>query len=91
MKNGTKVEEILKDTINAYNIEPQHVFASRYDEQTDTMIIVTNGGQKIVHKVGGPIVRKLTEVEISGIPPKEKILWSEKLNGGIKASDLKER
>lgn len=88
MKDATNVKKILEDTAKAYGIQPQFVFASRYDEPTDTVFILTNGGKKIVHKVGAAIGQKPTEVEITGILPKEEMLWSKKHSQGIKLSEL---
>lgn len=73
MKDEAKQKAIVDATIKAYEIPPKWVLASRYDEQTDTVIIVTHGGKKIVHKVGAAIERKLTMVEISGFLPKEEM------------------
>ena len=88
MKDETKLKTILEETIKLYEIPQQWVLAARYDEQTDTVIIVTHGGKKIVHKVGAAIERKLTMVEISGFLPKEELFWSKKLNQVIKLSEL---
>ena len=88
MRDESKNEKIVKDTLAAYEIPAQWVMAARYNEQTDTVTIVTHGGKKIVHKVGAPIERKLSMVEISGFLPKEELYWSKKLNGGVKLSEL---
>ncbi|MGV8059682.1 MAG: hypothetical protein AB2L12_16930 [Smithellaceae bacterium] len=89
MKDEAKQKAIVEATLKAYEIPPQWVFASRYDEQTDTVIIVTHGGKKIVHKVGAAIERKLTMVEISGFLPKEEMFWSEALNQRVRLSELR--
>jgi hypothetical protein len=91
MKDEAKHKAVVEATIQAYEIPPQWVLASRYDEQTDTVTIVTNGGKKIVHKVGAAVERKLTMVEISGFLPKEEMFWSEKLNQGVRLSKLKKK
>jgi len=88
MKDEAKQKAIVEATLKAYEIPPQLVLATRYDEQTDTVSIVTNGGKKIVHKVGAPIERKLTMVEISGFLPKEELFWVERLGSRISANEL---
>ena len=91
MKDEKLVKKIVEDTIKSYEIPPQFILSSRYDEPSDTVIFVTNGGKKISHKVGEAIERKLTMVEMSGVLPKEEILWSKQLNQGIKLSELEKR
>jgi hypothetical protein len=91
MKDEKLVKKIVEDTLKSYEIPPQCVLSSRYDEPSDTVIFVTNGGKKISHKVGEAIERKLTEVEMSGVLPQEELLWSKKLNQGIKQSELQKK
>ncbi len=91
MKDETKRKAIVEETIKAYGIPSQWVLASRYDEQADTVVIVTHGGKKIVHKVGAAVEHKPTMVEISGFLPKEEMFWSKKLNQGIYLSELKKK
>ncbi|HPD57939.1 MAG: hypothetical protein BWY69_00809 [Planctomycetes bacterium ADurb.Bin401] len=88
MKTENKSEKLIKETLDAYGIPPQWVLGARYDEKNDSVIIVTNGGKKIVHKIGSEIKQKPTMVEISGYLPKEELFWSKKLNQRIKLSDL---
>jgi len=88
MKDEKLVKKIVEDTFKSYEIPPQFVLASRYDESTDTVIFVTNGGKKIVHKVGAPIEHKLTEVEMSGVLPKEESFFVERLNQKITNKEL---
>ncbi len=91
MKEDTKHKKIVEETIAAYEIPPQWVLASRYEEQTNTVIIITNGGKKIVHKVGAPIERKLSMVEISGFLPKEELFWVDNLGQRVRLSELRKR
>lgn len=91
MSEDVKDDKVIKDTLAAYKIPEQWVLAARYNKLTNTVTIVTNGGKKIVHTVGGSITQKLTNVEISGFLPKEEMFWSEKLNQDVKLSELIKR
>jgi hypothetical protein len=88
MKDEEKHKDKLEEACNVYKIPPQWVFAWRYDEQTDTVKIVTHGGKKLFHKMGEAAKCELSMVEISGFLPKEELFWSPKLNQRIKLSEL---
>ena len=88
MSAEEKNEQLIKEVLEAYEIPQQWVLASRYDKQTDTVIIVTHGGKKIVHKVGSAIGQKPTMVEISGFLPKEELFWVERLGQKISKNEL---
>lgn len=79
---------LTKEALEVYEIQPQWVLASRVDRTTGAVVIVTNGGKKVIHKQGESAKCKLTFTEITGCPPKEEVLWSPKLNQGIKLSEL---
>lgn len=84
-----KGKALIEEARKVYEIPPQWVLAERYYPATDTVIIVTYGGKKVIHKIGEAAKVKLTMVEISGFLPKEELFWSEKLNQGVRLSELK--
>ena len=86
-----KDEALIEEALKVYGIPPQWVLASRVDKIRDAAVIVTYGGKKVIHKQGETAKAKLTMVEISGSLPKEEIFWSDRLNQGIKISELRKR
>ncbi|MCX5855624.1 MAG: hypothetical protein NTZ24_13820 [Deltaproteobacteria bacterium] len=91
MKEEDKDKALIEEALRVYEIPPQWVFASRVDRQLNAVVIVTNGGKKVIHKAGEKAKYKLTIVEIAGFLPKEELFWSERLNQGIRLSELKKR
>ena len=89
--NMDKYEALLEEALKVYGIPPQWVFASRVDREKDTVIIVTHGGKKVIHKRGEAAKVKLTMVEISGFLPKREMFWSDRLGQAITKEELKKR
>jgi hypothetical protein len=86
-----KDKALIEEALKVYGIPQQWVFASRVDKITDTAVIVTNGGKKVIHKRGEAAKFKLTEMEIAGFLPKKEMFWSDRLNQGITKEELKKR
>ena len=91
MNMDDKDKALIEEALKVYGIPPQWVFASRVDKIRDAAVIVTNGGKKVIHKQGETAKFKLSMVEISGFLPKEEMFWSDRLNQGIKISELRKR
>jgi hypothetical protein len=72
-------EKGFQETLKVYGLREEHVFAQRFDETTGEIVIVTHGGAKIRHKKGAPASVKLTDVQKTGIPPKQEMIWDSKL------------
>jgi len=64
-------DKLIAAALDAYGIDEKYVAASRYDEQTKTAIIVTNGGSKVSFKTGDK-VEPLRPIAVSGINPAAK-------------------
>lgn len=81
-------EKLLEDALKVYRIPQEWVFASRVNEAGE-VVIVTNGGKKIIHKGGDPAKFELSYTEITGHKPEEEKAWSIKYNKWISINNLK--
>ena len=74
-KEGKESEGALSGLViegcKAYGIEPQNVFNSRIDKDTNEAVIVTMGGSKVRFRRGME-VKPLDPIRITGINPKPK-------------------
>lgn len=61
--------KLMSEAMGAYRIRPAHVLSSK--DYGDHVVIVTKGGKKVSYAVGDK-VRELTDVELTGMPPKKK-------------------
>jgi hypothetical protein len=91
MNMNDKYEALLEEALKVYEIPLQWVFASRVDRGKDTVIIVTHGGKKVIHKRGEAAKFKLKYEEISGFLPKKEMFFSDRLNQGITKEELRKR
>ena len=91
MNTENKDKALLEEALKVYEIPQQWVFASRVDSEKDTVIIVTNGGKKVIHKRGEAAKFKLKEEEISGFLPKREMFFSDRLNQSITKDELTKR
>ena len=72
--------KLINEACEVYGVDKKHLFASRIDRETGEAVIATNGGKKIRHRQGDPARVELKEVDITGILPKEEMIWDKKLN-----------
>ena len=91
MNTENQDKALLEEALKVYEIPQQWVFASRVDSEKDTVIIVTNGGKKVIHKRGEAAKFKLKEEEISGFLPKREMFFSDRLNQSITKDELTKR
>jgi len=82
-------KSLYEEALKVYEIPPQWVFAARFDPVRDAMVILTNGGKKVIHKKGEPAKFKLTYEQISGFLPKKEMYWSDKFSCRISIDELK--
>jgi len=73
-------DEYLQAALIVYGIPSNYVFAWRYDEPTETITIITNGGKKVRHKRGDAANCKLTYVQITGELPTGSSKEGDKFN-----------
>ncbi|MCE5212984.1 MAG: hypothetical protein LLG40_15690 [Deltaproteobacteria bacterium] len=66
-------DKLIAMALAAFGISRKFVMASRYDEATETAIILTNGGTRVSFKDGDK-VEKLDEISITGIPKPRKVI-----------------
>jgi len=73
MAEETKKNEIgdklVDEALKAYGIDKKYVLASRIDALTGEAVVVTHGGKKMRYAAGQE-VRKLDEIAVTGINPK---------------------
>lgn len=79
-------QALIEEALKVYKIPKEFLFGSRADTNTGEVVIVTHGGKKLRHKKGDSAKVELTETDITGKPPEQDLVWSEKYNQGI---DLK--
>ncbi|MBU1067671.1 hypothetical protein KKE60_07770 [Patescibacteria group bacterium] len=63
-----KLDSLLKLACKAYGIPAKYVFNSRFDPETNEMVIVTNGGKKVRYAKDDD-VQTLNQIEVTGINP----------------------
>jgi len=85
-KEKTEEQALIEEAMKVYKIPKEYVFGCRVDPDTHEAIIVTRGGKKLRHKFGEKAQFELTETDITGNPPEQEMVWSEKYNQRI---DLK--
>jgi hypothetical protein len=71
MADKTIGDKLIADACKAYGIGPKFVAASRYDDDSQTAIILTNGGSKVRYKDGDKPT-PLDEISITGINPAKR-------------------
>ncbi len=64
-----KGDLLIAEAAQAHGITKECIFASRYDEVSGEVSIVTNGGIRVRYKPGDK-VEKLDEIAVTGINPK---------------------
>lgn len=64
-------EKMIAEACKAYGIDKKFVFNSRYDEATETAIVVTHGGKKVSYKAGDK-VEPLGQIAVTGINPEKR-------------------
>ena len=79
-----KEQALIAETIKLYKVSPEHVFTARAYLDTQEVVFVTNGGEKIRHKSGEPASVELTEVQITGIAPPDEDEYTFPVHGGRK-------
>jgi hypothetical protein len=82
-----KEKDLLAEALKVYGVPEKHILSSRVVD-SDTVVFVTNGGQKITHRRGAKASRTLLVQDITGVPAKAEMVWSRKFNTRIKVSDL---
>jgi len=81
-------QALIDEALKVYRISRRYVLGNRVDPETNEAVIVTHGGKKFRHKKGETAKFELTETEITGEPPKDEMVWHEKLNQKIRVKDV---
>ncbi len=61
-------KKLLAEACKAFGIDPKYIFASRQDNETGEMVILTNGGKRVRYR-SGQEVEPLDPIAITGINP----------------------